>query len=203
MLRDLYVAKKNLSKAVKASEVETVVGKSANGQLQYRREIPAAVKAELAASAASSFQGISGRNDRALRAVEGSINQIDATIANALKPTDKSAVQGLGEYVRSLPVADRFKFMEQQVREGNHRLISSFLSDSPFLSGLNQAQAAAIKQMAEAKFAGPACRARSGALKMHRACLDAGHNYVTHYKKMLPTVTPTKRELAIQALRGK
>ena len=203
LLKDIYQAKGRLNRAIRASTVETIIGKSANGQNLYRREIPIAVRSEIAAAAASSFQSVSAKNDRALDTITGNLKALNNTIAGALRPTDKAAVQGLGAYCLQLKPEQRLPFLMGLVKSGSHREVSTALSESSYCFGIDSDQAASLKEAAEHKFAAPACRARSGALKMFKAVLDSSAEYVRHYQKTLPSVALSPREIAIQNLRGK
>ncbi len=127
-------------------------------------------------------------------------SRVEATLSNPRR-NEASVSQAASEiraHVKSLPPGERMAFLNAALDASDHEITAAVLSTSPFVSGLDRAQFATLRQLASAHFA-PKEFAQANAARGILQHLDnAATVFGQRYQSLIPKATESSSAKAIK-----
>jgi hypothetical protein len=199
-LRDIRLAEQ---------KTRTAVGPGGNvvDGANIRRAIPESEKAALANAMSQKYESLARSFDKNLGQVNAVIERLDTDIERALTNPKRNEVatatcaSDIRRMVAAMPDGKRVAWVHDSIVSGDHEVVSAILGTSPFVSGLDRAQMATLRDMARERFGGNAWKQHANAVKLRDHLTQSAGIFSKEYLRLLPVVKPSPAAAAVAALK--
>ncbi|SDN90736.1 hypothetical protein SAMN05216196_102507 [Lutimaribacter pacificus] len=142
---------------------------------------------ELAEAAAVRLEAVTKRLDATRASLQETANTLDKAVDFALtddNPATRALAAEVRAHVKGLPAKERFGFLQNATKEGDHATVAAVLGGQPFLSGLKTEEWAQVRIAAARTFAAKAVAEREAVGKLLDAIDGAGSAVIARFQKV-------------------
>jgi hypothetical protein len=205
-LASVYKGLSEIEKAYHAQLVPTATGQKGPGAT--RMLIPNERKAPLADAMHAMFARTATTMERNSRVVDENLSDLEQRIAIAISNPNKDrvgtaqAASEIRQYISSLKNSgERMKFLQESIAAGELEIVSAVLGTSCWISGLNKAEFAIIREAAESRFAPREAKQRAAVQAIKKQIESATASFMQRYVKLLPRPEQSPADKALAALK--